>query len=288
MLRPGRWLFSVGIIAFIVLGVWGLHYRFGYSWRFVGSFAANVAVPLIMAWAGGYLAAEVKPGTERKLWQAVFALLAVLGLVGSFWVESHLDQEHQKEMGDLREGIKNDVGVAISEYNQGHPQQPITPEAERQIAKSVREGFEGKARAVSVPTAKVQEEQSDAAFKQSLDAASGVFGELQYLAGRWQEEDEVILVSIAMTPDEKRKAKAGRDKAYLDQARPLMIAANYFRVRLLDHLPAGQNADNLNSDEKEAAVFADVAAKRSISPEEARQAAWYLGQLINRVVNKVN
>ena len=90
-----------------------------------------------MGWAGVHLAAEVKDKRERNLWQAVFALLAVFGLVVGFLVEKQLDEDHQTEIGNFRNGIKQDMNIALVDYNNTHPQHPITSEQFEAVIASV-------------------------------------------------------------------------------------------------------------------------------------------------------
>ncbi len=133
----GRRFVYVAVFLCIALAILRLHYGLQYSWTFVGKISADFAVPLAMGWAGVHLAAEVKADRERKLWQAVFALLAVFGLVVSFLVERQLDHDHNKEIGDLRGGIKDDVIAAFLRYNEGHPQHPVTSEQFVALTKSL-------------------------------------------------------------------------------------------------------------------------------------------------------
>jgi hypothetical protein len=116
----------IAFLIFCMVSIVRLHYGLGYSWTFVGKVGADFTVPLVMAWAGVHLAAEVKADTERKLWQGMFALLAVFGIVVSFLVEVQLDKDHKTETDNLRGGIREDVATAILKYNETHPSHPIT------------------------------------------------------------------------------------------------------------------------------------------------------------------
>lgn len=132
-----RSFFYLSLFLCIVLGILRLHYGLQYSWTFVGKITADFAIPLMMGWAGVHLAAEIKADRERKLWQAVFGLLAVFGLITSFLVERQLDVDHKTEIGDLRGGIKDDVTTAIFRYNESHPQHPVTSEQFAEFTRSL-------------------------------------------------------------------------------------------------------------------------------------------------------
>jgi hypothetical protein len=109
------------------------HYTFHHSWALIGKIAADIIVPSLMAWAGVHLAAEVKTGTERKLWQSVFAMLAIFGVVVGILVELQVDDDHTTEInemkgtiGDLQLKIKVDMMTTMTDYNNAHPQNPVT------------------------------------------------------------------------------------------------------------------------------------------------------------------
>lgn len=139
----GRRFFHVGLFLFIalftVLGTVRLHYGLEFSWTFVGKIAVDFGVPLAMGWAGVHLAAEVKQETERKLWQAVFAILAIFGLGLGFVIESRIDDEHKHELNDLRGGIREDMTNAFVDYNKQHPEHPVTSDQFIRIIESVNE-----------------------------------------------------------------------------------------------------------------------------------------------------
>jgi hypothetical protein len=133
----GRRFFYVGLLLSVSLSILRLHYGLQYSWTFVGKIAADFAVPLVMGWAGVHLAADVKAEREKKLWQAVFAMLAIFGLVVSFLVEVQLDEDHKREVNNLRINIKDDVTTAILRYNETNPQHPVTSEQFAELARSL-------------------------------------------------------------------------------------------------------------------------------------------------------
>lgn len=149
MLR--RSFFYAALLLFVPLGTVYLHYGLLYSWTFAGKIAADFVVPIAMGWAGGYLAAEVKEGREKKLWQIVFGLLAIFGIVVSFLVERQLDEDHIKEMANLREGIRNDFTGAMLKYNEQHPQHPVTSDQFLAMEKSLSEIQNRTASANAIP-----------------------------------------------------------------------------------------------------------------------------------------
>lgn len=119
--------FYIASVLFVVLSVLRLHYGLNYQWTFLGKYGVNVAIPLVMAWAGNHLAAKSsKTDSEKRLWQALFITLTVLALGGSFWVLSNEDNEHKKELSGLRTDITGDVITAIIKYNETHPKNPVT------------------------------------------------------------------------------------------------------------------------------------------------------------------
>jgi hypothetical protein len=132
MLRP--WFFYVASSIFAVVAVLRLHYGLNYQWAFLGKYGVNVAIPLIMAWAGNYLAAKSSnTDTEKRLlWHALFIALTILALVGNFWVLDNEDHEHKIELSNLRNDIKFDTKVnmqtALVEYNKANPQHQIPAE----------------------------------------------------------------------------------------------------------------------------------------------------------------
>jgi hypothetical protein len=119
---------------FVVLSVLRLHYGLQYSWAFLGRYGVNVAIPLVMAWAGNHLAAKSSDSpTEKRLWRALFVTLTVLALGGSFWALSQEDKNHKLELLALRGDIKADFTKVILQYNEAHPQHPITSEQYAEI-----------------------------------------------------------------------------------------------------------------------------------------------------------
>ena len=129
--------FRYGYIAMIVCAgaaAYGLHYGRQYSWLLLGKICINAAIPLVMALLGNYLAAETKESiVEKRLWRSLFIVLAILGTVGSFFLETQLDAEHKKELTDLQGNINDDLFSALARYNATHPEHPITVEQMKSI-----------------------------------------------------------------------------------------------------------------------------------------------------------
>jgi hypothetical protein len=116
------------------------HYGLSYSWTFLAKYGANVAIPIVMAWAGNYLAARSsETAAEKRLWQGLFIALTLLWLGGSFWVLSTEDEQHRREMADLKHEVKGDVTAAIIDYNNDHPQHQITSEQFAAFTKSLND-----------------------------------------------------------------------------------------------------------------------------------------------------
>jgi hypothetical protein len=86
----------VVVIGATLVGVAYVHYGRSYSWFFVGRYTVSVGIPLIMAWAGVYLAAKGEAGAERTRWQVLFFMLTAFALVGSWWIQSQQDEDHKK------------------------------------------------------------------------------------------------------------------------------------------------------------------------------------------------
>lgn len=195
--------FYVALLLTIVLGFLRLHYGLHYSWTFVGKIAVDFAVPLAMGWAGVHLAAEVKDHKERTLWQAVFALLAIFGLVVGFLVERQLDMDHKTEMGDLRSGIRTDMTTALIEYNNAHPQHQVTIEQFKEITKGL-----------TAPTASRSDEDEFANISNPRleEMARDTAAQIKDFDERWykaRENQWLILDDLLhhdLTPQEKQQA----------------------------------------------------------------------------------
>jgi hypothetical protein len=134
------WFFYVALICAAALGLVRLHYGLNYQWTFVGKYAVNVVIPVVMAWAGNYLAAKSSTTeTEARLWQALFMALTLLALGGSFWVLSNEERDHTTEMKGLRGDIKDDMTKALVDYNNAHPSNPVTSEQFSELTRSLNQ-----------------------------------------------------------------------------------------------------------------------------------------------------
>jgi hypothetical protein len=105
-----RWMLvvGVGVECLLVMGLY-LHSHYGVSWTVLGKVGVNAVIPLVMALVGNYLAAEIEDSiTEKRLWRAPFCAVALLGIVGSLFVEIQLEREHKTENRELRGGIRED------------------------------------------------------------------------------------------------------------------------------------------------------------------------------------
>jgi hypothetical protein len=135
------WFFYIAVVGFGVLVLMRLHYGLNYPWAFVGKYAVNIVIPLVMAWAGNHLAAKSsETETEKRLWQALFISLTILALGGSFWVLDSEEQAHQTEMKELRAGIKGDFFTSLLQYNSNNPQHQLTSDQVSQIVKGALGG----------------------------------------------------------------------------------------------------------------------------------------------------
>jgi hypothetical protein len=95
--------------------------------------AVNAGIPMVMAYMGDHLAAESEESDAKKLfWRVLFFSLAVVGIVGTFFLELQLEREHKVEMSEFQSNVSSDVtkNVALTwaQYNREHPQHPLTLE----------------------------------------------------------------------------------------------------------------------------------------------------------------
>jgi hypothetical protein len=132
-----KWMLYLGIgLELLLIAALYAHRNFDVSWTVLGKIGVNAVIPLVMALVGNYLAAEIKESVvEKRLWRALFIALAVIGTIGSFIVETQLDAEHKKEIGSLREGIKEDLAKGFIDYNAAHPGHPLTSEQYIELTK---------------------------------------------------------------------------------------------------------------------------------------------------------
>jgi hypothetical protein len=307
MLR--RQFFYSALFLGIVLGMLRLHYGLHYSWTFVGKIAVDFAVPLAMGWAGVHLAAEVKDDRERKLWQAVFTLLAVFGLVVGFLVESQLDEDHKKELSNLENGIKADmkenIRSALIDYNNAHPQHQITGE---QFAELTR-GFRNEKRNTETPAFVAAQRKlangplSNVSSDILIQMVPKVTDYLQDFRSGWYAED-YNLEQFSWSDREKEMPKRPFDKpmktqeewkeqerktddTYRAQLVQLLSDAEALREALENKLP--QEAET-PEDSAEVAAFAQarsdgstVSSGLECCPASIKNAADYLNSLAKRV-----
>ena len=124
------------------------------------------------------------------------------------------------------------------------------------------------------------QKQADTASKQLLLATvPGIARQLREIAHTWNMYDEKATLPIGLTPGEKSQRRSEVAKRYSDQARPVMLTAEYLRQQLLERLPSTQT----DEDKKEAVVFAKVVAGESIQLGELLMAPQYLEELSKRV-----
>jgi hypothetical protein len=134
-------------------------------------------------------------------------------------------------------------------------------------------------------TAKFQKEQSDAASREGLLAtAPGVSAALSTIAARWWVEDDQLLnsPSLRAQPNELQKKRDELTKKYLDQANPLLPAADYLRQQLLK-LPHVTDPTDKPWDDRVAAIFAKIALGNPINQPELADVSRHLGYLCQRV-----
>jgi hypothetical protein len=106
-----------------------LYIRDGISRLVLKKSLFNAAIPLVLAVMGNYLAAETAASPRMKaLWKAVFLMLAALGIGGSLYLETKLDAEHNLELKGMKKDFKEGALSAVLEYNETHPQHPVTKE----------------------------------------------------------------------------------------------------------------------------------------------------------------
>jgi hypothetical protein len=150
-----RRLFLAVMMVLVVVGIIVMRYQFRYEWLFLGRYLVSIGIPVVMAWAGNYLAAKGETESERIWWRVLFGMLTAFALIGSFWLQSQQEKEHAAEVSNLRSGIKSDMTTALLDYNKEHPQHPVTNEQASEIIKSVfgkqNTGVDAKSQLVPLP-----------------------------------------------------------------------------------------------------------------------------------------
>jgi hypothetical protein len=131
------YFFYLAFLLMTIVALLAVHFARGYSWIFVLKLAAEFVVPLIMAWAGVHLAAEVKEKNEKVAWQLAFGALFFVGFMGGLFVELNVVDEHTRELQIQRLEIKNDMAEELVKYNDSHPQHPVTSDQFSQLMKGV-------------------------------------------------------------------------------------------------------------------------------------------------------
>lgn len=228
--------FCVASVVFVVLVVFRLHYALNYQWGFFGKYAVTIAIPLIMAWVGNHFAAQTSENEAvKRLWQFVFSLLSVIALGGSFWVLNNDEKEHDKEMSDLRSGIRNDLTIALVTYNNEHPQHQVTSEQFVELTKHLGDKHGAGYPPISRDTLRA--------------TVPVIIADIQRLTERWYFDDghaenlqrqALLEAGPDKTPDERAKI----DKQFIDQRNrlgeeyvkainPVLKSANYLRDELL-------------------------------------------------------
>jgi hypothetical protein len=169
------WFFAVAFAFFIATVLLVVHLVLNYPWVFVGRLTAEFVVPLVMAWAGVHLAADVKEQNQRQLWQFVFGALFFVGFTGGVFVEIKLDHDHKQELDNQRLGMKGDMIEALAKYNEAHPQHEVTIEQFQKIVQplfSARPSAPQSSQPELIVRSRLQQQASDIAqtFREYFDA----------------------------------------------------------------------------------------------------------------------
>ncbi len=297
----GRSFFYAAIIVLAIMSVARLHYGLNYSWAFVGKYAVNVVVPLVMAWAGNHLAAKSsETKTEKRLWQALFVSLTVLALVGSFWVLTNEEEEHQKEITKLRSGIKGDMAAELIEYNNAHPLHQVTSEQFAGLMNIVS-GLSAKSSTPVVATPSKANPFANFTNEELRDAARSTVKQLRdYDPNEWyylnnkayRDATNSIRTPMAhfgrpATPEERQNAEnEGREKqaavngVWRAKTQPLLTTAALLRTVMLTRRVLPERKQN--EDREAVTVFARI-ANGDYDSSELGAATEYLDSLAKRL-----
>jgi hypothetical protein len=281
------WPRTVIVVGVILVGVTFVHYGIGYSWFFLGRYTVSVGIPLVMAWAGAYLAAKGETESERIRWQLLFFMLTAFALVGSWWLQSQQDEDHKHELSDFRIGVKSDLAADLTEYNEAHPNHQVTAEQFAELTKSVI------ARSNSTPRAIIASIEPQLPKPALIDASRRVAADMRSWQREYSSADKELddryweLTHIRRPPltkdqiqlllgEEKVKRQQLSDQ-YEAKLKETIAVANYLRLQMLKGMPASPD------DTSENAAFntAVNGAPRSL---DLRKAADYMDSLATRVI----
>jgi hypothetical protein len=167
------------------LAMWALlvvflyaHFHFHISWTLLGKVGVNAVIPSVMAWAGNYLAsASTESRREKRLWRALFIALAVIGIIGSFFVESQMDRDHTTEIIGLQSRLDG-IGMFLEK----HPPAGFTKEQTSALLQII--GGRNKSKTPAPP----QNKFADLTYEELADKAKSTASESHNLSVGWSQK----------------------------------------------------------------------------------------------------
>lgn len=162
------------------------HFYFHISWTLLGKVVINAGIPSVMALAGNYLASAIAESPrEKRLWRVLFIALAIVGVVGSFFVESAMDREHAYEMIGLQSRLE-----IIGKLVEKNPPQGLTKNQTLALLQAI-----GIRPQTQMPT-ESQNRLGKLSYEDINEAAKATSDELHQLAVGWGSYDYTMHSSI--------------------------------------------------------------------------------------------